>query len=151
MTTAATNTYRPDYAVSPGSVLEERLAAHDVSHAEFARRCGRSPKLISGLIAGKAPVEPKAAIQFEKVLGVDANVWLGIEKDYRLHQTRVADAREAEAASAWSEAFPIRELAKRGAIRRPSTGGEERVPSSTLHLWWCRTSTTTSSGCVSIG
>ena len=123
MTTAATNTYRPDYAVSPGSVLEERLAAHDISHAEFARRCGRSPKLISDLIAGKAPVEPKTAIQFEKVLGVDANIWLGIEKDYRLHQTRVADAREAEAASAWSEAFPIRELAKRGAIREPSTGG----------------------------
>ena len=124
MTAQATNTYRPDYAVSPGSVLEERLAAHDISQAEFARRCGRSPKLISDLIAGKAPVEPKTAIQFEKVLGVDADIWLGIEKDYRLHQTRVADAREAEAASAWSETFPIKELARRGVIRKPSTGGE---------------------------
>ena len=124
MTTTATNTYRPDYAASPGAVLEERLAAHDISHAEFARRCGRSPKLISDIIAGKAPVEPKTAIQFEKVLGVDADIWLGIEKDYRLHRTRVADAREAEKASAWSETFPLRELAKRGAIRKPSTGGE---------------------------
>ena len=81
----ATYSYNPDYAVPPGWVLEERLEVHKISHAEFARRCGRSPKLISEIIAGKAPIEPKTAIQFEKVLGVDAGIWLGIESDYRLH------------------------------------------------------------------
>ena len=80
--------YDPDYAVPPGWVLEERLAAHKISHAEFARRCGRSPKLISEIIAGKAPIEPKTALQFERVLGVDAGIWLGIESDYRLHLER---------------------------------------------------------------
>lgn len=104
--------------------MKERLAAHDISNAEFARRCGRSPKLISDIVAGKAPIEPKTALQFEKVLGVDADIWLGIEKDYRLHQTRAAEAEEAEAASAWAEAFPIEELIERGVIDRPSTGGE---------------------------
>ena len=123
MAAAATNEYRPDYAVPPGSVLEERLAAHDISHAEFARRCGRSPKLISDIVSGKAPIEPKTALQFEKVLGVDADIWLGIEKDYRLHQTRAAEAEAAEAASAWAEAFPIKELIKRGVIGKASTGG----------------------------
>ena len=78
--------YRPDYAVPSGSILEERLAAHGISHAEFARRCGRSAKLISEIIAGKAPLEPATALQFEKVLGVDAGIWLGIEKDYQLHR-----------------------------------------------------------------
>ena len=57
-----------------------------MSHAEFARRCGRSPKLISELISGKAPLEPEAAPQFEKVLGVDASIWLGIESEYKLHR-----------------------------------------------------------------
>ena len=80
--------YRPDYAVPPGWVLEERLDAQGISHAEFARRCGRSAKLISEIISGKAPVEPETALQFEKVLGVDAGIWLGIEADYRLHQAR---------------------------------------------------------------
>lgn len=124
MAAAAINEYRPDYAVPPGAVLEERLAAYNISHAEFARRCGRSPKLISDIVAGKAPIEPKTAIQFEKVLGVDADLWLGIEKDYRLYQTRADEAAEAEAASAWSETFPIKELMERGVIRKPSTGGE---------------------------
>ena len=74
-----TNQYRPDYAVPPGWVLEERLAVQGLSHADFARRCGRSSKLISEIISGKAPLEPETALQFEKVLDVDASVWLGLE------------------------------------------------------------------------
>lgn len=93
-----TNRYVPDYAVSPGAVLEERLAVHDISHAEFARRCGRSVKLIGEIIAGQAPVEPETALRFEKVLGVAADIWLGIEKDYRTHRTRAAEAGKAAAA-----------------------------------------------------
>lgn len=80
--------YQPDYAVSPGTVMEEHLAAHGFSHAEFARRCGRSAKFIGEIVAGKAPVEPSTALRFEKVLGMSARIWLGIETDYRLHQRR---------------------------------------------------------------
>lgn len=87
----ATYEYRPDYPVSPGSVLAERLEAHGLSQAELARRCGRSPKLISEVIAGKAPIEPRTALQLERVRGVGAHVWLGMESDYRLHQVRLAD------------------------------------------------------------
>ena len=71
-----TNEYRPDYAVPPGWILEERLEVQGISQAEFARRCGRSPKLISEIISGKASLEPATALQFERVLGVDANVCL---------------------------------------------------------------------------
>lgn len=84
--------FRPDHAVPPGWVLEEHLDVQGISHAEFARRCGRSAKLISEIISGKAPVEPETALQFEKVLGVDAGIWLGIEADYQLHQARQAEA-----------------------------------------------------------
>ena len=90
----ATNEYRPDYAVPPGWLLEERLEVQGISQAEFARRCGRSSKLISEIIAGKAPLEPETALQFEKVLGVDASIWLGIESDYQLHKARGAEAME---------------------------------------------------------
>ena len=86
--TTATNQYRPDHAVPPGWVLEERLEARGISDAEFARRCGYSLKLIREIIAGNAPVRPETALQFEKVLGVDASIWLGIESDYRLHKAR---------------------------------------------------------------
>ena len=117
----AKNTYQPDYAVPPGWILEERLDAHGISHAAFARRCGRSPKLISEIIAGKAPVEPETALQFEKVLGMDASVWLGIEAEYQLRKAREAEAREASQAVAWYKRFPVKELVKRGCIEKPTS------------------------------
>lgn len=120
----ATNQFRPDYAVPPGWVLEERLDAQGISHAELARRCGRSPKLISEIIAGKASLEPETALQFEKVLGVDASIWLGIEADYQLHRARESEAADAEGSSAWVKGFPVKELAQRGAIGRPKTDAE---------------------------
>ena len=86
--TSPTDRYRPDYAVPPGWVPAERLDVQGVCRAEFARRCGRSPKLISEIISGKAPLEPETALQFEKVLGVDASIWLGIESEYKLHWAR---------------------------------------------------------------
>ena len=111
-----TNTYQPDYAVPPGYLLEEYLEARGFSQAEFARRCGRSPKLISEILASKAPIEPRTAIEFERVLGLDASIWLGMESDYRLYVAREAEASAQAAESAWAKAFPVKELAKRGHI-----------------------------------
>lgn len=119
MATAKT-AYAPDYAIPPGRVLDERLKAHGISHAEFARRCGRSPKLISEIVAGEAPVEPETALQFEKVLGVDASVWLGIEAEYRLHKAREAETQDAGLAGAWYRRFPVNDLVKRRCIERPA-------------------------------
>ena len=116
-----TNQYSPDYAVPPGWILQERLEVEGISHAEFARRCGRSPKLISEIISGKAPIEPGTALQFEKVLGVDAGIWLGIESSYRLHRAREAEAGEAAASAEWARSFPVRDLVKRGCFPRPSS------------------------------
>ncbi len=117
----ATNQFSPDYAVPPGWVLEERLEVEGISHAEFARRCGRSPKLISEIVSGKAPLEPGTALQFEKVLGVDASIWLGIESEYRLHRAREAEAQRAADSAEWAEAFPVRDLVKRGFFERPES------------------------------
>lgn len=121
---AALATYRPDYAVPPGAVLEERLEALGLSHAAFAKRCGRSAKLISEIIGGKAPLEPETALQFERVLGVDAGIWLGIEADYRLHRARALETARAAARADWARAFPVGELVRRGCFERPASPAE---------------------------
>ncbi len=113
--------FRPDYAVPPGSILAERLATHGISQAECARRCGRSPKLISEIIAGKAPVEPDTALQFEKVLGVEASIWLDVETAYQLHRARETEAAAAAESAEWSRAFPVSELVRRRCFRKPES------------------------------
>lgn len=116
----ARSQYHPDYAVSPGQILEEHLEVREMSQAEFARRCGRSPKLISEIISSKAPIEPNTALQFERVLGLPAYVWLGIEQDYRLHLARVAEARKLEKCIEWARKFPVSTLRKRNVLTSSS-------------------------------
>ena len=89
---SSTNQFRPDYAVPPGSILQEHLDVQGISQAEFARRCGLPQQLISEIIAGKAAVNAQTAHLFERELGPAADIWLGIETDYRLHQQRTAGA-----------------------------------------------------------
>ena len=94
-----TNEYRPNYAVPPRSILKEHLEARGISPAEFARRCGRSAKFISEIISGKAPVAPETAREFEKVSGVNADIWLGIEKDYQRYRARERSEKDKKATS----------------------------------------------------
>lgn len=82
------NTFSPDYIVTPGEILEETLEARKMKKREFAMRCGRSAKMISQIVAGKAPITPQTAIQFERVLGVSASLWMNLETRYRLHLAR---------------------------------------------------------------
>lgn len=81
--------YNPDYAVPPGWVLEEHLSAREIPLAAFARQCGRSPQLISDIIAGNAHIDPATALEFERVLAVDAGIWLGMDADYQVFAARV--------------------------------------------------------------
>lgn len=115
------NEWGPEYAIPPGWVLQEYLEVRGFSQAKFARRCGRSPKLISEIIAGKAPLEAKTALQFEKVLGLDASAWINIESSYRLRLAREADAENVAADIEWAKAFPVQELAKRECFPRPES------------------------------
>ena len=82
------NQFRPDYAVPPGRVLEERLEVYGISHAELAQRCGCSPEHIGGILAGEVSIGPEIADHFEREMGLAAGIWLGIEKEYRSRQGR---------------------------------------------------------------
>lgn len=86
--------WMPDYAIPPGWLLEEYLEVRGYSQAEFARSCGCSLKLISEIIAGTAPIELDTALQFEKVLGLSANVWENIESIYRLQLAKEVEAKK---------------------------------------------------------
>ncbi len=120
--TATRFAFDPDYAVSPGQVLEDELEAREISQAEFARRCGYSAKHISEIISGKAPVAPDTAIRFQQVLGIDAGVWLGIEANYRLRLARLAEVERLAQFTDWAEAFPIKELVARNLIPAVDSG-----------------------------
>lgn len=111
------HSFQPDYVPPPGKTLEEFIEARDLSARELARRCGRSAKLFVEIISGKAPIEPQTAMQLERVLGMDASVWLNMEAAYRLHLARTEEAKSLGEARDLVKKFPLSELASRGFIR----------------------------------
>src|SRR6202035_3092434 len=98
-----TNRYDPNYAAPPGALIQEYLDEHGISARELARRCGRSAKLITEIVLGKA------ALQLERVLELDASVWLQMEAAYRLHLAREEDSQRLAKFESWVSQFPLDE------------------------------------------
>ena len=123
---ASMNSYefKPDWAVQPGSILSEILEVQGISQAEFARRCGRSAKLISEIINGNASIEPITAIQFEKVLGIPANTWTGLDADYHIHIEKEKEKLELEKEISWAKKFPINDLVNLGIMSKSSSDSD---------------------------
>lgn len=126
--------FQPDFTLSPGEHLEELLETRGISGREFARRCGRSPKLISEILAGKAPVEPATALQFEKVLtDISATVWTNLEAGYRLQLARVSEDRQLAEGVAWAQQFPLKDLQEFGCI--PHTKNKTELVKALLQFF----------------
>ena len=80
--------FAPNWSTHPGEHLEEYLDAHGWNQAELARRAGLTPKLVSEIINGKNPVTPETALKLERVPGLKAEVWLGLQSSWDLFQAR---------------------------------------------------------------
>jgi HTH-type transcriptional regulator / antitoxin HigA len=112
--------YTPDHAAPPGDLIQEYLEHLGISARELARRCGRSGKLMAEITAGKAPIEPETALQLERVLDVPAATWINMEAAYQLHQARGLEEEALAECYKWASAFPLRDLAERKLIERPT-------------------------------
>ena len=77
-------------------MLGEYLEVPGYSQAEFTSLCGLSHTLISGILAGTAPIEPETVLRFEKVLGLNAGVWVNIESIYWLQLAKKKHRRRSD-------------------------------------------------------
>ncbi|MBU6196510.1 MAG: HigA family addiction module antidote protein [Cyanobacteria bacterium REEB446] len=75
-------TYHSNYAIHPGSTLEDELNYLGISQVELAARSGLTKKHINEIINKKASISPETALKFEKVLGLKASFWLAYQRNY---------------------------------------------------------------------
>lgn len=115
--------HMPDYSVHPGEYLEEVLESRGIKKREAADRLGISVKTISQLINKKAYITPDMAIQFERVLGISANIWNNMSSDYRLHEARINENTRLGKDTSWIKQFPIKDLKDRKFL--PDTDNKE--------------------------
>jgi antitoxin HigA-1 len=76
-------------------LLEEFLRPMGVTQSAFAIRLGISFPRLNEIIRGKRAVTPDTALRLERVLGMPADFWLGLQADCDLWQ--VLKSREAAA------------------------------------------------------
>ena len=87
------NPTHPDYVVPTGDFIKEWMEDEGLNAAELARRLAVSPKHISELLRGKAPLSHDMALRLENTTGVPARIW-------NLHETGYQAALARQAADA---------------------------------------------------
>lgn len=112
-------TFKTDYASPPGDTLAETIEAMGLTQTELARRMGRPIKTINEIIQGKAALTADTALELERVLGVPASLWNGLESNYREHLARQRAAERLEVDEVWLSRLPVAAMQKRGWIGRP--------------------------------
>ncbi len=110
--------YEPDYAIAPGETLIETIESLGMSQKDLAKRTGRPLKTINEIIKGKTAITPETALQFERVLGVPAEFWNNLEKNYRQDLARIKEKENLNRHLAWLEKIPVRSLIKAGWIQQ---------------------------------
>lgn len=78
----------------PGEMLlEEFLRPLGMSQSAFAIRLGISFPRLNEIVRGRRGVTPDTALRLERVLGMPADFWLGLQLDWDLwHAMRGQDA-----------------------------------------------------------
>ena len=86
--------YYSNLAIPPGEYLEEVIAELGISKDELARRMNRPAAKLSAIYKGEKAITPETALQLEKVLGVPAHIWIGLESEYRLTLARQSESKQ---------------------------------------------------------
>jgi len=109
----------PNYAVAPGEHIEEWLEEHGINAAELARRLDVTPKHVSELLSGKAPLSATIALGLERVTGIPARIWNSFEAGYREDLARLAEEDKLAAQYEQAKLFPLAYLRKWEFITAP--------------------------------
>ncbi len=82
------NEIRTPVAFHPGEFLLEEVEERGLKKTEFAKQIGMLPGNLSELFKGKRNINARIAVKLEKVLGVSAEYWLGLQSAFDLMLAR---------------------------------------------------------------
>ena len=76
------NSVKTNTVLHPGSVIADELEGRGILKKDFAWKIGLQPSHLSDLLKGKRHVSAKLALKLEKLLGIEADLWLRLQMDY---------------------------------------------------------------------
>ncbi len=73
----------------PGIVLKEiYMTEMGLNQSALAERCKCSPRKINEIVNGKRSISPEFSIILESILGTSAAMWVRMQAEYDLWQSR---------------------------------------------------------------
>lgn len=117
----------------PGDTIQEHIDHIGMSQTELAERLGRSVTKLNELIKGKAAITKETATKLEYVLGISANFWLNLERQYQDELLDIEQMEHLELCKEWTEKFPLPILKSIGII--PKTRNKSEIADSLLKFF----------------
>jgi len=106
--------YEPTTTARPGETIVEYLEFNDWSQRDLARRTGLTPKTISEICNGKAPITPQTALALEKVFQRPARFWLNLQRQFDEAEARQRVKSKLDEWKDWAARFPLKEMKRLG-------------------------------------
>lgn len=117
------NTYlKPARAIPPGRIILRELEARGWTQKDLAHITHRPEQTISQIVNGRKKITSETALQLAAAFGTSANLWLKLETNYRLHETRQSyNTSDITRRSHLYSLVPLNELLKRAWIAPQDT------------------------------
>jgi HTH-type transcriptional regulator / antitoxin HigA len=100
----------PAVVPHPGEFVSEYLEFNGWSQRDLARRTGLTPKTISEICNGKAPISPTTSLALEKSFQRPASFWLNLQRQYDEAAARRHEVAKTQGWTEWAKKFPIKDM-----------------------------------------
>lgn len=82
------NNLIPSQPIHPGEMIKDEIEYRGISQKDFAAEIGMKPSVLNAVLNGKRAVTTEYALLFEAALGIDANIWIGMQAAYNMQKTK---------------------------------------------------------------
>jgi len=108
--------FDPDYAVPPGSTLQEVMESLGMTQKELSVRTGLTVQTLNRIFKGEQPISYETANRLELVTGVHAGFWNNLEAQYQEQLAKISERDRMKTDLDWLKTIPTGELIERKLI-----------------------------------
>lgn len=76
------NNMESSLLIHPGEMIKDEIESRGISQRKLADMTGISPTVLNEVLNSKRSVSTEYALLFEAALGIDADIWIGLQNDY---------------------------------------------------------------------
>lgn len=118
--------FRPTVAIPPGETIRENMEFLGMNQKELAARLDITPKHLSNILNGNAPITYDTALKLESVIGSSAQFWMNLETNFQLNKARLVEQERLGADLEILKDIPYKEMSEFGWVKE-TTNRTERV------------------------